>query len=74
MQEVLRTTDPVEMSAARAFLLAEDIEPFEFDVHMSIMEGSIGVFPKRLMVRDEEAFMARSILRSAGIGPEAEDG
>lgn len=67
MIELLKTTNPVELSAAQAFLSSEDIEFFVFDVHMSIMEGSIGIFPKRLMVRDEDAFMARSILRNAGI-------
>jgi len=69
MRELLKTTNPVEMSAAHAFLKAEDIETFEFDVHMSIVEGSIGIFPRRLMVKDEDAFLARAILKSAGIEP-----
>ena len=35
---------------------------FELDVHMSILEGSIGVMPRRIMVADEHLFLARVIL------------
>jgi hypothetical protein len=32
------------------------------DVHMSVLEGSIGVLPRRLMVADADLFMARAVL------------
>lgn len=67
MRELLRTTDPTEIAFAKALLLAEDIECFDLDVHMSILEGSIGIMPRRLMVIDEEFFMAQAILRDNGI-------
>ncbi|MBC6437066.1 MAG: DUF2007 domain-containing protein [Rhodobacteraceae bacterium] len=63
MQEVLRSNDPTIIAFASALLSGEDIEAFETDVHMSVLEGSIGVLPRRLMVRREDAFMARAILR-----------
>jgi len=63
MKELLRSSDPTIIAFATALLQGEDIEPFQMDVHMSILEGSIGIFPRRLMVRDGDLFMARVILR-----------
>ena len=63
MKEVLRSNDPTVIAFATALLSGEDIECFAMDVHMSVLEGSIGVLPRRLMVRDADLFMARSVLR-----------
>ncbi len=62
MREILRTTDPVTIAFATALLRAEDIDCFVLDVHMSVLEGGIGVFPRRMMVADRDAFRARAIL------------
>lgn len=62
MKELIRTTDPTVVAFASALLRAEDIEPFVLDVNMSIMEGGIGIFPRRMMVADEHLFRARAIL------------
>ena len=35
---------------------------FEIDVHMSILEGSIGILPRRLMVADDDLARARIVL------------
>ena len=51
MEELLRTTDITVTAYARAILLDAGIEPFELDVNMSVLEGSIGILPRRLMVR-----------------------
>ena len=37
------------------------------DVHMSVLEGSIGILPRRLMVVDRDLFLARAILKDNGI-------
>jgi len=63
MKELLRTTDPTLIPFATAMLRAEDIECFDLDVHMSILEGSIGIMPRRLMVADRDYFQASAILR-----------
>jgi len=63
MKELMRTNDPIAMSFAKALLESEDIVFFEMDVHMSVLEGSIGILPRRLMVRDADHFMAAQILR-----------
>lgn len=63
MKEILRTTDPTIIAFAEALLRGEGIECFVLDVHMSVLEGAIGLFPKRLMVAEKNAFRARAILR-----------
>lgn len=67
MKELLRTNDPTIVAFASALLRAEDIECFDLDVHMSILEGSIGVMPRRVMVADRDLFRARAILRDNDI-------
>lgn len=63
MKEILRTNDPTIIAFATALLRGEDIECFVLDVHMSVLEGTIGLFPKRLMVARENHFRASAILR-----------
>lgn len=60
MRELLRTTDPTVIAFATALLRGEGIECFPLDHNMSVLEGSIGVLPRRLMVR--EADLARALL------------
>ncbi|MEL6572606.1 MAG: DUF2007 domain-containing protein [Pseudomonadota bacterium] len=67
MKELLRTTDPTVMALATALLDSEDIASFQFDVNMSVMEGGIGIFPRRLMVADRDLFIAEAIMRDAEI-------
>ena len=63
MRELLRTTDPTMIAFASALLEGEDIDCFHMDVHMSILEGSIGILPRRLMVADRDYFRASSVLK-----------
>jgi len=63
MRELIRTNDPTIVAYATALLAGEDIECFQMDVHMSVLEGSIGVLPRRLMVRDKDHFRATEVLR-----------
>ena len=70
MKELLRTTDPVRIALATALLEGEGITAFPLDVHMSVLEGSLGILPRRLMVAQRDLFLARAILSDNGIGPE----
>lgn len=63
MKELLRTTDPTVIAYATALLEGEGIAAFPMDVHMSVLEGSIGILPRRLMVRDADLFLARAVMR-----------
>ena len=67
MKELLRSTDPTIIAFASALLSGEGIEVFEMDVHMSVLEGSIGVLPRRLMVLDRDLFMAEAVMRDGEI-------
>lgn len=67
MKELLRTTDPTTIAYATVLLSGEGIAAFALDVHMSVLEGSLGILPRRLMVRDEDLFMARAILLDNGV-------
>lgn len=63
MKELLRTSDPTIIPFATALLEGEGIEVFALDVHMS----GLGIVPQRLMVRREDHFIARSVLRAHGL-------
>ncbi|AZQ65690.1 DUF2007 domain-containing protein [Silicimonas algicola] len=63
MRELLRTTDPTVIAFVTALLDGEGIDCFQMDVHMSVLEGSLGILPRRLMVRDSDHFRASAVLR-----------
>ena len=67
MKELLRTTDPTVIPYATALLEGEGIAAFPMDVHMSVLDGSIGALPRRLMVREADLFLARAVMRDNGI-------
>ncbi len=67
MRELLRTTDPTLVAFVAALLRGEGIDCFAVDVHMSVLEGSVGVLPRRVLVRTQDLFIARAILTDNGI-------
>ena len=69
MEELVRTTDPTLIPYTQALLLAEGIECFVFDVNMSVLEGGIGAFPRRVMVLRDDLDRARAVLRMNGVQP-----
>ena len=50
MEELLRSNDPVYLSFVRHVLAEEGIDYLVLDEHMSALEGSIGVLPRRILV------------------------
>lgn len=67
MKELLRTNDPTVIAFAKALLDGEGIETFELDLNISTLEGSIGILPRRLMVREKDLFLARAAMRDNDI-------
>ena len=67
MKELLRTTDPTIIAFASALLQGEDIDCFEMDVNMSVLEGGIGIFPRRLMVHSNDHDAAVQVMRDNDI-------
>ncbi len=67
MKELLRSTDPTIIAFASALLEGEGINTFQMDVHMSILDGSLGILPRRLMVADRDLFVARVVMADNNI-------
>lgn len=65
MKELFRTNNMVELSWAQSVLQEGGIETIILDTHMSIMEGSIGAIPRRLMVADDDLAKAKSCIQNA---------
>ena len=70
MQEIVRTNDPVLVTAIEAVLKGAGIAYQVFDQNMSVMEGSIGILPRRILVPDDNVDQARQVLKDAGFGNE----
>jgi Putative prokaryotic signal transducing protein len=68
MKELLRSNDPVLLSYVSALLAEEDIDFIVADLNMSVLEGSIGALPRRVLVEGDRLAHARQILSGAGIG------
>ena len=63
MQAVLKTNDPVLLSFAQSLLADAEIESVVFDENASVMDGSLGILPRRLMVADEDHDRGKSVLK-----------
>lgn len=74
MKELLRSNELVLLSYAAALMRDAGIEAVQLDMHASVLEGSIGALPRRLMVADEDHARAKALLdealRAAGESPE----
>ncbi|WP_027836619.1 DUF2007 domain-containing protein [Hyphomonas sp.] len=62
MKEIFRTNDPVKLSYVEHLLQEAGIDYFIADQHISAVEGNIGAFPRRVMVRDDLAASAQRAL------------
>jgi hypothetical protein len=70
VRELVRTNDAVVISAIEALLKGADIGHMVVDQNMSVLEGSIGIFPRRILVGDDEFDAARKLLTAAGFANE----
>jgi hypothetical protein len=70
MVEIVRTSDLVLLGFLQSLLENANIPVFVADMHISSMEGMIGVFPRRMMVPNDHAAQARRLIRDAGLSGE----
>ena len=70
MRELLRTNDAVLISAIEALLKGAHIDHMVVDQNISVLEGSIGIFPRRILVDEDEFDAARALLEDAGFANE----
>ena len=68
--EIMRSNDPVGLSFALSLMKDAGIHAMIADQGMSVLEGSIGILQRRLLVDSDHEDEARSILRDAGLGAE----
>lgn len=73
MKELVRTNDVVLVSAIGALLDGAGISYLVFDQNMSIIEGSLGIIPRRILVAEEDRRAARGVLIDAGLAHELRD-
>ena len=66
MKELLRTNDAVRLSFLRSLLKDSGVDSLVLDHHTSVVEGSIGAIPRRLMVAERDYHLACSLLAAAG--------
>lgn len=65
MRALLKTNDAVLLNFAEALLADAGIAAVIFDSHMSVMDGSLGILPRRLMVSEDDFDRAKAVLRSS---------
>lgn len=68
MRDLLATNDPVLLSFVSALLSGEGFQFVVLDQNISILEGSIGIFPRRLAVSEDDWDQAARLMRDADLG------
>ena len=70
MRELVRTNNAVLITAIEALLKSADIPHVVLDRHMSVLEGSLGILPRRILVAEAHQAVARQLLEDAGLAHE----
>jgi putative signal transducing protein len=70
VRELVRTNDPVLVTAIEALLKGAEIHHVVLDQNMSVLEGSLGILPRRILVDEDHVAAARQLLQEAGLGHE----
>jgi hypothetical protein len=70
VRELVRTNDQVLVSAIEALLAGAGIPHQVLDQYMSVLEGSLGILPRRVLVEEDYLKAARRLLEDAGLGHE----
>jgi hypothetical protein len=74
MKVVLKTNNVVLLSFAQSLLKDAQIETLVLDENASVMDGSLGILPRRLVVSDEDFPQAERVLRDGlNAQPPAQD-
>jgi hypothetical protein len=70
MREIVRTNDVVLITAIEALLKSANIRHIVLDQNMSVLDGSLGMLPRRIVVEEAQETRARRLLTEAGLGLE----
>ena len=67
MKELFSTNDITKFVYAETILNSNDIVSFTLDENISVLEGSIGILPRRLMVLESDYEQALDLLEDFGL-------
>ena len=67
MKELFSTNDITKFVYAETILNSNDIVSFTLDENNSVLEGSIGILPRRLMVLENDYEEALELLEDFGL-------
>ena len=67
MKELFSTNDITKYVYAETILNSNDIVSFALDENISVLEGSIGILPRRLMVLTSDFERASELLENFGL-------
>ena len=67
MKELMSTNDVTKFVYAETVLNSNNIVNFALDVNISVLEGSIGILPRRLMVMTQDYDRAVKLLTDFGL-------
>lgn len=70
MKELICTNNPALLSYVEALLKDAGFSYFIADQNISIVEGSIGAFPRRVLIAEDEEDAARRLLSDAELARE----
>ena len=71
MKELFSTNDITKFIYAETILNSNDIISFALDENISVLEGSIGILPRRLMVLSVDYERASKLLNDFGFDLES---
>lgn len=72
METIVKTNDMSVIAFIEALLREAGIDYLILDQHMSVLEGSVGMIPRRILVGADAAARARDVLTNAELGHELE--
>ena len=67
MKELFSTNDITKFIYAETILNSNNIVSFALDENISVLEGSIGILPRRLMVLENDFERASELLEDFGL-------
>ena len=67
MKELFSTNDITKFVYVETILNSNNIVSFTFDNNISVLEGSIGILPRRLMVLENDYEQALELLENFGL-------
>jgi hypothetical protein len=70
LKTLVKSNDVVLIGFVRSLLDDGGIDNVLLDTNMSVLEGSLGILPQRIVVKEEDFAAARGLMREAGLGHE----